>query len=167
MFFGLPVHSTSLWTSANNFKAAALLVLFAIHKLDRSDGDGFTLYTSRYPYWLTADPEYDTRSLNPEHIHAVLERYKPVLEKYKLKDEMFTKIEDSIKALDHVDFEKLVGGLKSVWKFLANSDPPSNLKDKVKSYRVHMTFYHVVKGSSEVIIHVFGAEDKGDSRNKR
>ena len=143
-----------------------MLVLFAIHKLDQPDGDKFTLYTSRYPYWLAADPVTSAkRFLNAQHIHKVFEQYDHVLRDYEL-DDMFTSIKQSVKIVDKVDYKKLVNGLKSVWKFVAGSDQPSVPEDQDKSYRVHTRFYHAAMGKSGVKISAFAMKEESDDWNK-
>ena len=82
-----------------------------------------------------------------------------------MKHEMFVDIWESVKEPDDVKLGELVEGLKSVWKYLAGSDPPSVPKDKAQSYRIHMRFYHVDKGSSRVKISAFASEE-GDHWDK-
>ena len=73
-----------------------------------------------------------------------------------------TNIWDLVKDLDDAKLGKLAGALQPVWKFLARSNPPSDIKDKTMPYRVHMRFYHVDKGSSRVKISAFASEEGDD-----
>ena len=84
---------------------------------------------------------------------------------YETKDEMFTNIKESIQTLDNVKFDTLVKGLRSVWKFLTGSDPPSVPENETKSYRVHMRFKRAAMDKSEVKISVYASEE-GDAWNK-
>ena len=96
--------------------------------------------------------------LNVEHI-------KKLLNTPKANNKMFDSIKALVEKSEQVDAKQLVKALEPIWKFLARSEPPSNMEEEDRSYRVHMRFKRAAMDKSEVKISVY-ASDEDDDWNK-